>query len=977
MCRLVVPTLAVLALAATAALAGLVQNPDFSANTGAAKPGLVGWTVPVDTGFQAVNDDGRSGHDSLRYKAAAEASRAVVTQEVTCQPNTEYVLTAAFKVEGALHPCVSMLAPGGDRLAQALAGEDRQWTLHSVTFNTREATKLRIEIDADALASYAGKIPPGTCWVDDVDILTPAEARAAGAKVAGYGGPPPGENLALHCPYTLAPAPTYAGCTDPDDKTQLTDGAFTVGYFWTQKTTVGYNGGPVTMTLDLGKDQPIKGAMYSTAAGVAGVAWPASILLFVSDDGQTYYGAGDLVTHAAKFGMPEPQGYSTFRFVADDLNTHGRYIRLVVASSQYIFCDEVEAYKGPDALLTADRGKAIADTKAYMQQMRVKSGITARMQRDLRAAEDLAAATKLSAAQRAQVSREIEGIRAELAQPVADLPVNYRAVYPLTPLHARILALTGAINRMAGRPALAVWQKCRWDLLQPTEQPPTNAPAPALSVAMMGNEYRAEALNVTNLGPRDLTAHVRVTGLPGGDNPDYVTVHQVEFTECQAGLPLADALPAAPITKNAALVSLPAGMTRQVWLTFNPRKVPPGTYKGQVRISEAGPREIVVPLTLRIYPFRMPEQPTCSLGMWDYTDGNGAYGVVPTNITPAIADMRAHFVDTPWAGGGSCPWPGADAFDANDKLVQPLNFTAFDTWLSRWPGSRHYALFISVGDSLAGTNMGDPHFQPRTVAWLQAIAAHVKALNLKPEQFYFLIWDEPYSEDKDLLILTWARAFHASGTGFQVWEDPMHAAPEKSTVPEMFEACDVICPQLSIYATNSQASRDFYEALRQRGKKLWFYQCSGPARLFDPVYYHRYNSWYVWQAGGVGGGFWSYGDTGGAMNSWNEFLANGAIFTPEYLDETSTTTGKHWEAVREGIEDYEYFAMLRSRVEELEKAGKASPLLEQAKALYTAEMRAIIGDYQPAKMEWKNERDRTAPDRLRVRILDMLDKLGR
>jgi len=81
MFRRAVLTLALVTFAATGAVAGLVKNPDFSAKTGDAKPALVGWTVPANTGFQAVNDDGRSGHDSLRYKSAAEAPPASVTQE--------------------------------------------------------------------------------------------------------------------------------------------------------------------------------------------------------------------------------------------------------------------------------------------------------------------------------------------------------------------------------------------------------------------------------------------------------------------------------------------------------------------------------------------------------------------------------------------------------------------------------------------------------------------------------------------------------------------------------------------------------------------------------------------------------------------------------------------------------------------------------------------------------------------------------
>jgi len=82
----------------------------------------------------------------------------------------------------------------------------------------------------------------------------------------------PGPNVAAGRPYELDPAPNYPYCTDPGDATQLTDGQYVEGYFWTQKGTVGWqNANPVTITIDLGRDGPLCGASFDTAAGRAGV----------------------------------------------------------------------------------------------------------------------------------------------------------------------------------------------------------------------------------------------------------------------------------------------------------------------------------------------------------------------------------------------------------------------------------------------------------------------------------------------------------------------------------------------------------------------------------------------------------------------------------------------------------------------------------------------------------------------------------
>ena len=67
-------------------------------------------------------------------------------------------------------------------------------------------------------------------------ILLPILALAVAASVLAQ----PADNIALHKPYTLAPKPAYAHCTDLGDATQLTDGVYVQGYFWTQPGTVGW-----------------------------------------------------------------------------------------------------------------------------------------------------------------------------------------------------------------------------------------------------------------------------------------------------------------------------------------------------------------------------------------------------------------------------------------------------------------------------------------------------------------------------------------------------------------------------------------------------------------------------------------------------------------------------------------------------------------------------------------------------------------
>jgi hypothetical protein len=125
---------------------------------------------------------------------------------------------------------------------------------------------------------------------------------------------------------------------------------------------------------------------------------------------------------------------------------------------------------------------------------------------------------------------------------------------------------------------------------------------------------------------------------------------------------------------------------------------------------------------------------------------------------------------------------------------------------------------------------------------------------------------------------------------------------------------DILCPNLPIYNNGGEPVKKYFSQLRDEGKKLWFYQCSGPTWEFDPQLYFRYQAWHAFAAGAIGEAFWAFGDIGKAPTSWNGYSNTGVIYSPAYLGETTVANGINWDAVREGVEDYEELAMLQDAI---------------------------------------------------------------
>ena len=168
----------------------------------------------------------------------------------------------------------------------------------------------------------------------------------------------------------------------------------------------------------------------------------------------------------------------------------------------------------------------------------------------------------------------------------------------------------------------------------------------------------------------------------------------------------------------------------------------------------------------------------------------------------------------------------------------------------------------------------------------------------------------------------------------------------------------------------------------------------------DPYYYNRLSSWYCFKYGATGNGFWSYVDTGWAKSAWNMYRAAYAGFTPVYLSETDVTSGKHWEAVREGIEDFEYLCMLRGRIEQLQAKPEAAAALAKAKQVLRNSLDQVVPDqFDQTNGAYKWDgivhgglprdvvegqlfgpgsapgKDRSLADQARRRILTMLEQL--
>lgn len=973
MCKLTVTALFAL-IACTAIYAepgGMLRNPDFSAALGQDLARPAEWRMPGDGSgaWRRVNDDGPSGNFCLRYQSKTPRAAGAVTQVCACAANSEYELRFAGKSNGALRPLVRVIDAGDKTcLAKLTATGASAWKVQSTSFRSGAGTRMMIEIYADRAHEEGNKAPAGTVWVGDLRLARPGKAVAADTRAKTR------RNLAFGKEYKMS-EPNYSYCTDPGDTTQLTDGVYTKGYFWTQKTSVGWVGRTaICISIDLDRVEPIAGLSFSTAAGVAGVEWPADLLVLVSDDGRNWFEVGDLVRLSAQHSPPEGK-YANHVFRTDALETHGRFVQIAAKpSGNCLFVDEIEVFRGDDALLDKPReGRWVVGTQLLMAPGGFDDLIKAQLSRDLTAAIGNLSAPALSARDRTALSKRARELASEIDNMPSISPDGFRAVLPMTDLEREIFRFQAAVWRSQAKPLLRVWKTHRWDPLAPSQEPRDGVPPPALDARMMNNEYRADVINLTNARDGDKQIRLRIEGLPGGTNPGYVAVHDVLAVGTRHFVAVSAALPPAERDGDEYVITVPAGMTRQVWFTFNPRDVKPGSYLGRVAImdgSDNGDR-LSAPVRLRVFPLRFPDKRTLLLGGWSYTDRERIYGVTPQNRDPLIAHLQEHCVNAPWASSSAMPSGG---FDAQGNLVQEPNTRIFDIWVRRWHGAQRYMVFSNVRDSFAGSKIGTPLFEKKVASWICFWARHLRDLGLEPGQLALLLVDEPGRKEQYDIITAWAKAIKKAEPEVILWEDPQ--VREDETCLEMLSCVDVLVPYRRQWLERGDWHQALYLKQKGQGRELGFYSADGPARSFDPFSYYLVQHWHCFQIGGRWSGFWAFGDTG-KVSVWNEYVARGhGPYCPVYLDDTSVTSAKYMEAIREGVQDYEYLVMLRDRIAELEKAGHSTAALTRAMALLDGACDRVLKGEGGANYLWDEEKDRGIADIVRTEILEALTALG-
>lgn len=405
--------------------------------------------------------------------------------------------------------------------------------------------------------------------------------------------------------------------------------------------------------------------------------------------------------------------------------------------------------------------------------------------------------------------------------------------------------------------------------------------------------------------------------------------------------------------RNAFPFDLEPGRNQPLWIEYYvPPDTPPGLYRGRVQVSLGGEPCISVPVELRVWPLRLPS--TSSLpntfgfsGIKAQKEHLGAY----TND----ADLRrltrvyaeAALVHRLSLHGGTMA-PPRPTFSGDRARV---DWSVYEQEVAPFlegkvfgpddplPGARTTAVELRTVPGLSD--------EQDVLLW-RAWAEHFRERGWLDRLFLY-VWDEPQGPDEYPDVRERARLARKA--------DPeLRVLVTEQLVPQLAELIDVWVPLVNCLGEgrSGPGSGDFceetvpraaYAALSSDGHEeptVWFYQsCAShgcyrvggeafrgwPSYVVDtPATANRIMPWIAWSQGIQGELYYStvqaYGDPG-PWEDVNVFGGNGdgTLFYPGTPERIGGRTHVPVESlrlklIREGLEDYEYLALLARTGEE-------------------------------------------------------------
>ena len=665
------------------------------------------------------------------------------------------------------------------------------------------------------------------------------------------------QNIALHKSYTFSVSPNYPYTASASDKTSLTDGIYTKGYFWAEKTTVGWLRLRVTITIDLGEPQPIEAVTFNTVRREDQyVNFPKNVFAFISNDNKNFQYIGDAALDSGN--VPGP--YLVKKLILNSIHAVGRYVRLsVIPNGVFLFCDEIEVLKGNKNSLNRGRFILKENLPKIEDSLKNLEFLRGNIESHLNNLERQLDKSTISDSKRRSIRKRLEN---------QDLSVK-----ELNNLKKEIGVAQVLSTRQFFKSPFLIQRYNPWDTLSQfyvLSEPSENLQY-QFYIPVNGVQYGSFLIMNNTTVSKIFT--VKINDISSFTDFSLFNVPFVPSLNYQE---VPD-----PLIKVGKGIEIDAGNTEMV--LFKITGLREGSSKIDLTVTSSGKQSKININTNVLNSAKIKTNQNLNTNVWAYFN----YPLIKDRKEEAATDLQEHLINTMVIPPAILP------------MIKTTDYSGFGNYLSNFKEVKNFLLFMNYA-SLPYRN-GYPNGQflssewkANFIEWYNKITAYIKQNGFPNSKIYLYPYDEVHGKDiedfKNFII--WAKAA-IPGINF-------YATLASDA------AIETILPLVDI--AQIQSTYKGLKNLHPHKCEIWIYSGSGPARSLSPYSFYRLMSWEAFANDYTGIGFWNYADEG-ANKKIN--LITDPLISPKSSYSViydgpvkKIISSRRWEAFKLGIEDY-------------------------------------------------------------------------
>ena len=406
-----------------------------------------------------------------------------------------------------------------------------------------------------------------------------------------------------------------------------------------------------------------------------------------------------------------------------------------------------------------------------------------------------------------------------------------------------------------------------------------------------------------------------------------------------------------------------------VWITLKtPTDCPAGDYAGSITVVPEGLKPVTIPVALHVWDFNVPQKTHLRTMTWLGTGvirewyGNDRSAEGNRRHQEAVRSYEDMVLEHRLGPGGEVA-----AYVSKGKDGK-FDFSGVDATLERLIGKGMNAFLMGTAPNLRRINQTEytPEFVRDFTEMVKAYGDHLREKGWLELAYVYTYDEAPRAAWPEVKKID--RAIKAAAPGLRI----LQCLNEPEGVKELTGFADVFDVYVAQYHKAGVAES------QKKGAEVWLAICCYPMDhpnffIEYPLLDVRVTPWFCWKYAAAGFEYWSPNSWGAnwqkkpdkwpavpwVANAFGKYNGDGYLVYPGA--DLKPYSSIRFEALRDGLEDYEYLWLLSSLVEKAEAAGKGGPAVRLARELLSLnDVISDSGTFKPDPQEYVAMRRRVA-----------------